>query len=275
MIVINVPNITGQLIVNVLNGSLNRDSFLLKMSSFCQVTLGKKYLKTQICKDGGKTPFWNENLIFNIEKEQYFTISVYDSPKIKILMGDTIIGTSRPIYLNQVFAQFQTQEYSEIFNKKEKVGTIILRLKWQPCFVHPPPMNYYNNPQNYQNNMNISNFPNNAPNYFSNPNFKYANGSQNQNNSPDIISYNPSNMNSDQKIVDNNDFIKIPQNSQNVYDEKKTQKNIDSEKMKNGLKSLFGEKFNNKLSLDERLQAENIELDDAELQRRRNEEEKN
>lgn len=271
MIVINAPIITGQLIVNVVSANFNRDSFILKLSSFCQVTLGKKNLKTQICKDGGKTPLWNENLIFNRENEQYFTIAVYNSPKIKILMGDTIMGISKPIYLNQVFVQFQTQQYSDIFNNDENIGTILIRLKWQPCYAPPPPPVPLINcmyPQPYQNNMNFSSYPNMAMNmnYISNPNFNK------QNNYPSVIPYNPSNLNSQKNLNDNN-FIKIPQNSQNVYDEQKAKKNIDSEKMEKGLKSLFGEKFSTKLSLDERIQAENVELDDAELQRKKNEEE--
>ena len=67
--------------------------FFGKMDPYCEVTVGQQKKKTSVAKDAGKTPVWNDELVFDIGgHERIVTFHIYD--KDMVSRNDYICETS-------------------------------------------------------------------------------------------------------------------------------------------------------------------------------------
>ena len=69
----------GTMVVKVSSARFLKDSdFFGKMDPKCNVSIGATTLETAVCKNGGKTPTWNDELKFRTQNETHSNFNFYD-----------------------------------------------------------------------------------------------------------------------------------------------------------------------------------------------------
>ena len=88
-------NQTGNIIVRPICARLLRDTDTFsKMDPYCVITLGNQKQKTRVAPSAGKTPNWQESLVFKRTYEDVFKIEVwdYDGNSRDDLVGDASVS---------------------------------------------------------------------------------------------------------------------------------------------------------------------------------------
>jgi len=111
---------SGTIVVRPLVASLQHDVDIFgKMDPYCLVTLGTQQWKSLICKSGGKTPTWNDEVTFMVQPGiDIMRIALYDD---KLIGSDKLIGEG-VIPVDKLF------NFSGPFEEK-----IPLTFKAKPC----------------------------------------------------------------------------------------------------------------------------------------------
>jgi hypothetical protein len=111
---------SGTITVRPLSASLQHDVDLFgKMDPYCLITLGTQQWKSQICKNGGKTPVWNDEVSFMVQPGvDIMRVALYDD---KLIGSDKLIAEG-VIPVDKLFS------FSSPFEEK-----IPLTFKTKPC----------------------------------------------------------------------------------------------------------------------------------------------
>jgi len=138
--VLGVPS--GNLKVYPDKAVLNPKTLMIGLPKlFCKVRLGKGLQETSVDRKNGLEPFWQQELGFRRTNENQIKIELCD----QFVIGPTIIGECF-INLDLVFSQRQVAITSQLLKKGTVVGTLHVRLKWEPDNVLPifqPPTNQF------------------------------------------------------------------------------------------------------------------------------------
>jgi hypothetical protein len=131
---------SGTITVRPLAASLQHDVDLFgKMDPYCLITLGTQQWKSQICKNGGKTPTWNDEVSFMVQPGvDIMRVALYDD---KLIGSDKLIAEG-VIPVDKLFS------FSSPFEEK-----IPLTFKTKPCgFIQ---LRFFANvgQQNFQQNL--------------------------------------------------------------------------------------------------------------------------
>jgi Ca2+-dependent lipid-binding protein len=113
-------NTLGSITIRPLAANLTHDVDLFgKQDAYCLVTFGTQQWKSQICKSGGKTPTWNDEVTFSVQPGvDIIRIALYDD---KLIGSDKLIAEG-VIPVEKLF------NFSSPFDEK-----IPLTFKAKPC----------------------------------------------------------------------------------------------------------------------------------------------
>lgn len=116
--------------VRPVNAALTHDTdmlTLMKMDPYVVITLGAERQRTQICRNGGKNPFWNETLYFNnMNNDQVMQIEVWDKD---YLTKDDIVGAGQ-LNIASFADGMRRQQTVTLYYKGRSAGQIVL----EGCF---------------------------------------------------------------------------------------------------------------------------------------------
>ena len=122
-------NQQGTLIVRPICGRLTRDTdFFTKMDPYCVVALGSQKQKTRVAVSAGKTPNWQDQLVFKKTFEDSLKIEVwdYDSNSRDDLVGEGYVTVQR------VTSTPNWEDWVEVVHKGRKAGDIKLSVTFTP-----------------------------------------------------------------------------------------------------------------------------------------------
>lgn len=120
----------GSLIVRPISGKLIRDVATTSMDPYVVIRVGAHEQKTNYCKDGGKTPNWEEQLNFIIAGEDQIYIQVWDK---RTVAKDKIIGEAVIPIFNIVNSK-HFEDWVDLLHKGQNVGQLRLHLVFNEEF---------------------------------------------------------------------------------------------------------------------------------------------
>jgi Ca2+-dependent lipid-binding protein len=132
-----------KLVVKPLNAKLTRDTEAFgKMDPYVSVSLGSQKLKTQVNKDGGKTPVWKDVLTFQRRTEDKILIEVMESDSA----GDDMIGQATYPMSNLISKKGKATETLKIYFKEKECGfiTVEFELSGEATSLNSHPTNQNN-----------------------------------------------------------------------------------------------------------------------------------
>jgi len=177
---------------------------------FCKVRLGKGLQETSIDRRNSLEPIWQQELSFRRTTENQIKIELCD----QFVIGPAIIGECF-INLDLVFAQRNVTVSSQLHKKGDSVGTIQVRLKWEPdnilSVMQPSGNPFASNSTNPFNSSYTNSFNNNNPFATNSSNPFASNNVHNQNNN---IMYAPPGTNMTMTFAQNGTQFTQTQNSQ-------------------------------------------------------------
>jgi len=103
-------------------------TFLGTLDPYCQIILGHKKVKTQVCKKGGSSPIWNDSLTLKKEDESVCTLELKDK---ETLIPDGTIGRVQ-IDLDEVVVNKKLSRWYDVMNKDEIMGQILVESYFTP-----------------------------------------------------------------------------------------------------------------------------------------------
>jgi len=93
----------GTLIIKPLQAQLMRDTEIIgAMDPYVIFSLGGNKVKTGVCKNGGKTPFWSDTLILTRNAEDTLFVEVWDDESFR--KDQYIASASIPLSQLSIFS---------------------------------------------------------------------------------------------------------------------------------------------------------------------------
>jgi len=120
---------------------LNENHTFLKMDPYCSVSLGMQEVTGKVCKSGGKTPQWEDQLIFRRQYEPYCTLQVKDKEFFK---KDATVGVAQ-IDLKEIESAGRLTKWYKLGNSTgdDTAGEILV----EAIFAADTPGSYKQLPQ--------------------------------------------------------------------------------------------------------------------------------
>jgi Ca2+-dependent lipid-binding protein len=113
----------GTVFIRPIEAKLFRDVELFKkMDPYCLVTVGDHTVKGTICYKGGKTPKWDDIMIFRTTREPVCVLELMDKDT---LTSDDIIGVCE-IDLQEVEDEGRVAKWYELHYKRKLAGEILI-----------------------------------------------------------------------------------------------------------------------------------------------------
>ncbi|CAG9336071.1 unnamed protein product [Blepharisma stoltei] len=120
----------GSLIVRPISAKLIKDTATGTMDPYVVIKVGAHEQKTNYCRNGGKTPNWDEQLNFIVSGEDQINISVWDK---RTLAKDKEIGETT-VPLQTVIAAKHFEDWVDLLHKGRNVGQVRLHLVFNEEF---------------------------------------------------------------------------------------------------------------------------------------------
>lgn len=126
----------GKLIIKPLSAQLTHDTdWFGKMDPYCIIKVGDTVKQSSVHKNAGKSPSWNDEMVFNRHYENLIIIEVWDTDTFK---KDDLIGElSKPLENilknNNYIGTYQLKYENKV------AGSIRLEIIWRP--VEPKTIN--------------------------------------------------------------------------------------------------------------------------------------
>lgn len=118
----------GTIIFKPLSAKLTRNTeFFGKMDPYCRVIIGKQKLESQVCRNGGKHPHWEDTLVFKRNSEPICHVELKEKDW---LLPDDLIGCCE-VNLNEVESQKRVLKWYPMAFKGKPVGQVLLEISYE------------------------------------------------------------------------------------------------------------------------------------------------
>jgi hypothetical protein len=121
---------SGNLIIRPLSAKLTRDTETFgKMDPFCVIHFGGQRQQTQVAKDAGKFPSWNECFSFRRNAEDLITVEVWDQDGVS---KNDMIGQGSFALASVVAKAGKSSNWVQLSYKGKDAGQVLLEIEFYP-----------------------------------------------------------------------------------------------------------------------------------------------
>ena len=121
---------SGNLIIRPLSAKLTRDTETFgKMDPFCVIHFGGQRQQTQVAKDAGKFPSWNDCFSFRRNAEDLITVEVWDQDGVS---KNDMIGQGSFALAGVVSKSGKSSNWVQISYKGKDAGQVLLEVEFYP-----------------------------------------------------------------------------------------------------------------------------------------------
>lgn len=118
----------GTLTLRPLSANISRDTQIIgKMDPYCKIVLGKQKVQSQVCKNGGKHPHWDDTMTLRVIDEPTLSLEIKEKDW---LLPDGTIGTCN-INLSEIEKEARVLKWYPIQYEKFQVGKILIEASYQ------------------------------------------------------------------------------------------------------------------------------------------------
>lgn len=119
----------GTLTFKPLSAKLKRNTeFLGTMDPYCRIFLGKQKVQSQVCKNGGKHPHWEDTLVLKRGNEQFCHVELKEKDW---LLPDDLIGAC-DVNLSEVENQKRVLKWYPVSYNSKNIGQLLLEIEYKP-----------------------------------------------------------------------------------------------------------------------------------------------